>query len=200
MGLREFPVSSHYPPTLNNAISSQLAVFLPSYSVAQTPIFFTLTKDFSGALHAFLALLRELRKIRERLYVRITSAKLTSHFVSFLYLDFCNHSHSLLFSLKLFRLPKAAADICSCSSQLDTFISILANGLCQFFCYSGLFCLSVHWFQHIESSEFSSHLRCSDFHSQSLKSHPAFTFGLDILTEKNTQSINLMLGIILSFC
>lgn len=200
MGLREFLVSSNYPSTSENEISSQFAVFLPSYSVAQAPIFFTLTKDFSEALYAFLSLLRECKKIRERLYVRITSGKLISHLVSFLYLDFCNHSHSLLFFLKLFRLPRAAADICCCSGQLDTFISILASGLCHFFHYSGLFCLSVHWFQHIESSEFSSHLRYSDFHSKSLKSHPAFTFSLDILTEKNMQSTNLILRIIRDFC
>jgi len=57
-------------------------------------------------LHAFLALLRECKKIRERLYVRITSGKLASNFVYFLYLDACIHSYFLLFFPKDFQITE----------------------------------------------------------------------------------------------
>ena len=111
------------------------------------------------------------------------------------------------FSLKIFRLPRTAAGICSClghPSWIHLFLSRLMDCANFSTVLGDFFFPSVHWFQHIESSEFPSHFRCGNFHSQSLMSHPAFT-PYSIQSDwkhthwKHMQCIHLILGILVSF-
>lgn len=184
----ELPETSHHPTVSDSVISSRLAHLLLSCNqLVPSP---WLTKDFPC--------LENGKSIRERCHVRAASGKLTFFFFPFL---FSLMSVITDFFLKLSRFLRTATSICNYSGQaswIHLFLCWLLDHA-SFSTLLGDIFPSVHWFQHTESPEFSSHLRCGHFQLflWAMQPLPHILYALSYW--KHMQYIHLILGAILGF-